>query len=128
MCPGEAPLRGRDRRRADSQQPVWGEGGDGGGNNVRVNPPKGLAVGVGLHDAIDEVGGDQRSEAGLQGVSESAVTVGLGGMVRSEGTEEELGAEHGQMGANREYRGLLIERWSVEAILREPVAMRRAEF
>ena len=31
------------------------------------------------------------------------------GVVRSEGTEEELGAEHGQMGMNREYRGLLME-------------------
>ena len=69
MCPGEAPTKGRDRRRADSQQPVWGEGG---GNSVRVHPPKGLAVGVGLRDAIDEVGGDQRSEAGLQGVPDFA--------------------------------------------------------
>ena len=47
VCPGEAQLRGRDRRRADSQQPVWGEGGDGGGNSVRVHPLEGLAVGVG---------------------------------------------------------------------------------
>ena len=68
MCPGEAPLRGRDRSRADSQQPVWGKGGDSGGNSVRVHPPEGLAVGVGLRDAIGEVGGDRRSEAGLQGV------------------------------------------------------------
>ena len=58
MCPGEALLRGRDGRRADSQQPVWGKGGDGGGNGVRVHPPEGLAVGVGLRDAFDEVGGD----------------------------------------------------------------------
>ena len=72
MCPGEAPLRGRDRRRADSQQSVWGKGGDGGGNSVRVHPPEGLAVGVGLRDAIDEVGGDRRTEAGLQGVPDVA--------------------------------------------------------
>ena len=69
MCPGEAALRGRDRRRADSQQPVWGEGG---GNSVRVHPLEGHAVGVGLRDAIDEVGGDQRSEAGLQGLPDVA--------------------------------------------------------
>ena len=132
VCPGEAPLRGRDRRRADSQQPVWGEGGYGGGNSVRVHLPEGLAVGVGLHDAIDEVGGDQRSEAGLQGVPDVARAWvrgdgRVGGMVRSEGTEEELGAEHGQMGANRSTEASWW-RWSVEAILREPVAMRRAEF
>ena len=30
-------------------------------------------------------------------------------MVRSEGTEEELGAEHGQVGMNREYRGFLMD-------------------
>ena len=65
VCPGEAPLRGRDCRRADFQQPVWGEGGDGGGNSVRVHPLEGLAIGVGLRDAIDEVGGDQRSEKSL---------------------------------------------------------------
>ena len=72
MCPGEAPHRGRDHRRADSQQPVWGESSDGGGNSVRVHQLEGLAVGVGLRDAIDEVGGDQRSEAGLQGVPDVA--------------------------------------------------------
>ena len=77
VCPGEALLRGRDRRRADSQQPVWG---------------KGLAVGVGLRNAIDEVGGDRRSEAGLQSVPDVArawvCSDGwVGGMVRSEGTE-----------------------------------------
>ena len=81
MCPGEAPLRGRDRRWADSQQPVWGEGGDGGGNSIRVHPLEGLAVGVGLRDAIDEVGGDQRSEAGLQGVPDVARLGGRDGSV-----------------------------------------------
>ena len=114
VSPGEAPLRGRDHRRADSQQPVWEKGGDGGGNSVRVHPSEGLAVGVELCDAINEVGGDRRSEEGLQGVPDVARAWvsgdgQVGGMVRSEGTEEELGAEHGQMGTNREYWGLLME-------------------
>ena len=61
--PGETPLRGRDRRQADPQQPVWEEGGDGSGNSVQVYPPEGLTVGVGLRDAINEVGGDRWSKA-----------------------------------------------------------------
>ena len=90
---------------------LFGErGGDGGGNSVRVHPLEGLVVVVVLSDAIDEVGGDQRSEAGLQGVPDVARAWvrgdgRVGGMVWSEGTEEELGAEHGQM----EYWGLLME-------------------
>ena len=111
---GETPLRGRDRRRADLQQPVWRVSGDGSGDSVRVHLPEGLAVGVGLRDAIDEAGGDWWSEVRLQGVPDVAKAWDGGdgrvrGMVRSESAEEELGAEHGQMGMNREYRGFLME-------------------
>ena len=87
---------------------------DGSSNIVRVHPPEGLTIGVGLRDAIDKVGGNQWLEARLQGVPDAARARVRGDgqvrrMVRSEGAEEELGAEHGQVGTNREYGGFLME-------------------
>ena len=69
---GETPLRDRDRMRADSQHPVQGVSSDGSGNIVRVHPLEGPSIGVGLRDAIDEMGGDRWSEARLQCVPDVA--------------------------------------------------------